>query len=534
MLAKKRLFAGIVAVGTTVLLGACIVEETVRGESDEDTGAIDDYLLAIPHLPVADSRPKGEVPCDTNCPKPAQDGEFFCSYKRYSETIRFDRFVAFQPNSATMWPGTVVRGGEAQYGILTPLSVELAPVTFSLSLENLNANPTGSMAKPSLSAFREERNRILAEGVTGATPASIDFEIMQVHSESQIALSLGAGVDWPGAASVTGNFDFTTSEKKTHVLVNFTQAYYTIDVDAPTRPSQFFSDAVTLDQLEKQVGVDNPPMYLQSITFGRRVIFSVESSEDAKTIKAALEAAVTKAVSVDASVSATYQKALSESTIRAYVIGGSGADATGVVSGFEGIVQYIKNGGNYSKESPGAPIAYKLAYLDNQTAQLAFTSEYNERQCEKTLARLRVEVLGFDHLGGSDVGGNLELHGNVSIRFPTKTSGVTSCTKGGIVEDMWSMPDDAWIDVPELMTWEPKSPIFVSLHDVPVTKGAKICLFSHLVEEDSATWELSGDDDFGNGELLIWAEDGWHGEHMIQVRGNGNEAVDVRVRIDVE
>ncbi len=533
MASKIRSFAGLGALTVSLLLGACVVEE-VGGGSHEDFASIDEYLLGIPHLPVADSRPKTEVSCEENCPEPAQEGDYFCSHKRYSETVRFDRFVAFQPNSASMWPGTVVRGDDAQYGVLTPLGVELAPIKFSLSLENLNANPTGSMDEPSLSAFREERNRILAEGVTGATPAMIDFEIVQVHSESQIALSLGAGVDWPGAASVTGNFDFTTSAKKTHILVNFTQAYYTIDVDAPTRPSKFFSDAVTLDQIEKQVGVDNPPMYLQSMTFGRRVIFSVESTEDAKTIKAALEAAVTKAVSAEANVSATYQKALSESTIRAYVIGGAGGDATGVVSGFEGIVTYIKNGGNYSKESPGAPIAYKLAYLDNETAQLAFTSEYNERQCEKTLARVRVEILGFDHLGGGDVGGNIELHGDVSVRFPTPANGVTSCTKGGNVQALWSMPDDAWISMDELKTWEPPSPLFVNLHEVPVTKGAKLCLSSNLVEEDSATWELSGDDDFGSGELLIWAEDGWQGEHAIQVRGNGSEAVDVRVLISVE
>ena len=54
------------------------------------------------------------------------------------------------------------------------------------------------------------------------------------------------------------------------------------------------------------------------------------------------------------------------------------------------------------------------------------------------------------------------------------------------------------------------------------------------LEEDGATWEMSGDDDMGTGELLVWAEDGWQGEHVIQVRGNKSEAIDVHVLISVE
>ncbi len=510
---------------------ACIQDDSSSGKrGSENVSEIDDYLSSLDYLPVEESKPKAEVPCNEHCPEASQDGDFYCTYRRFTETARYDKFVAFQPNSATLWPGSVISGADAQYGVLNPLGVELAPVTFSISLENINSAPTGYMEHPSLSAFREERNRILAADISGATPAAIDFEIYQVHSESQIAMSLGAGVDWPGAATVTGSFDFHASDKRTKVLVNYTQAYYTIDVDTPIHPSDFFTDSVTLANLEQQVSDDNPPLYIQSITYGRRVLFSIESNEDATKITAALEAAVTKAVSVDVEIAASYEKTLKASTIRAFVIGGSGSDATGVVSGFEGIVEYIKKGGNYSKESPGAPVAYKLAYLDNATAQLAFTSDYNERECIRNQAKLRVQLVGIDHIGGGDFGGGMEFYGNISLRYPTQDSSVSSCSKGGKVEDLWSMPDNSYLEMDKYSSWQPSSPTFFYVHHVPVAEDQKVCLFSHFMEEDG----FAGDDDFGTGDLTLFAQDGWTGDHTIQVRGTGKQAIDVHVRIDVE
>jgi thiol-activated cytolysin len=168
--------------------------------------------------------------------------------------------------------------------------VKLAPVTFSVSLENIANSPVGHMEVPSLSAFRDARNEILAGGVTGATPASLDFDVIEVHSESQIAIALGAGVNWPGGPEIAASFDFSSSNKKTKILVNFTQAYYTIDEDTPTTPKDFFDPSVTVDDLAPYADAGARRSTIQSITFGRRVIFSVESNESAETVKAALEA----------------------------------------------------------------------------------------------------------------------------------------------------------------------------------------------------------------------------------------------------
>ena len=71
--------------------------------------------------------------------------------------------------------------------------------------------------------------------------------------------------------------------------------------------------------------------------------------------------------------------ALQGSKITATVLGGDGDAAVQTVLGIEQLLSFITEGGNYSADSPGVPIAYQLAYLDNGPARLALTAEYPER-----------------------------------------------------------------------------------------------------------------------------------------------------------
>jgi thiol-activated cytolysin len=522
------------------MLGCCIVlgcsqdpVEVTEGESIDTRQDVNSYVLGLGHLDVAEVMPKTELACpEDECPLASQEGDLGCTYTRFGQTAQFDRFVALQPNSATLWPGSIVRGEDAQAGVLTPIGAPLAPVVFSISLENIAGSPVGTMEEPSLSAFREERNRILATEVTGATPAAIDFDVREVYGESQLSLALGASVSWPGGGEVAASFDFSSQEKKTKILVNFTQSYYTIDVDTPAQPQDFFVPDVTVEDLEPFMSAESPPVYVQSMTYGRRVIFSVETSETAQNIAAALQATYAGAVDVGASVSVEHQEMLADSTIRAFVLGGSGVDATAAINGFEGLVQYIQNGGDYSKDSPGAPIAYKLAYLDNAVTQLAFTTEYTERTCVRNRATLRAELLELTHVGGSDTGGKLELYGNVTLRHPLVDGDVVSCEVGGKVTPIWALEQGSWISLPEMSTWTPTSPVAITLEDVPIGEKQYICLSTQMLESDAD--ELNSDDDFGTDARLISFEAGWPGEHVLQARGDQERGVDVKVRVTVE
>jgi thiol-activated cytolysin len=500
-------------------------EEQVFEEDD-----VDGYILAIPHFELPEAMPKTELDCEDVCPADGQDGDEFCVYERYGATAHSSEFVAFQPNSATLWPGSVLRGDDAANGLLTPVGVDLAPVTFSASLENLGGSPVGHMEEPSLSSFREQRNAILANGVHGATPASLTFEVVEVHESSQLSVELGAGIDWPGAGDIATSFDFESTERKTKILVNFTQAYYTIDVDTHTSPADFFVDGTTIDDLDPYMDEASPPLYVQSITYGRRVIFALESNDSAEKVATALAATYSGIVDVNLEIETEHQEILSSSTIKAFVLGGSGSDATGIINGFEGLVTYIEEGGDYSADSPGAPIAYKLAYLDNSVTALAFTTDYVEKNCYQNQGTIRVELTSVENLAGGDASGGLEIYGQVGIRYPVDGNPVVSCSEGGVYENVWDLGSSSWVSIPKMGMWLPSSPPTLNLHDIPFGPDQMICLHARFREVD----DFSGDDDFGETWMELTWDDHWAGDHAIQTHGDDEGSMEATVHVSLE
>lgn len=348
-------------------------------DSVADPDELDAFILGLGHLAIDPIADKHEIACPEVCAS-WPEGEQTCSETYYSETGHLDTFIALQPNSPALWPGAVLRGDEVPSGFLSPIGLLRGPATFSLSLENLNASPAAVMEEPSLSNFRTLRNEILAQGVTGATPAQISYDIHTIKSDSQLSVSVGANVNWTGVIDLKALFDFDQNDLDNKYLFDFTQTYYTIDLDAPLRPSGLFDPRVTVEEMAAYMGEGNPPVYVQSISYGRRVLFGLETNESLEAVTAAIDAAVASVL--DANVDISDTESLVGSKITATVLGGDGEAAVKTVLGIEQLLEYITTGGNYSVESPGVPIAYKLAYLDNAAARLALTAEYPEVSCQ--------------------------------------------------------------------------------------------------------------------------------------------------------
>lgn len=387
---------------------------TTAGSTTADPGAgpaIDDFILGLGQLAIPLEEPIMQKECDMNCiPDTAQ-----CSYTYYHATEHFSDFVAFQPNSATLWPGSIVKGADAQYGLLTPISLERAPLTFSFSLENLVASPVAEMNKPTLSAFRELRNQILQQGVEGKAPAAMSLEISQVTSSDSLTRIFKTDITWgkETGEKITGLFDFLSMDSGYQLAVDFSQAYYTVDVDTPASPSDLFDPSITLEDVQNFMGVENPPMYVQSITYGRRSVLAIKTKHSLDSVTTAFDVVVKSLVDVSVEVDTTTKHILDSLDMQVFVLGGSGADAVKALSGYAGLIDYIKSGADYSVESPGAPIAYKLAYLDNTGTKFAYTTDFAEARCIPQLTAVF-------HGSTFTVDRNGEGTGNAELKYEAK------------------------------------------------------------------------------------------------------------------
>jgi len=411
--------------------GAETVADTSTSADDAEDIPADDvnaFIRGLGHLSIADQQPPIPIECEgDDCQLDGPQGEYMCTYTYYSLTEHFDEFVAFEPNSATLWPGSIVEGRDASAGLLTSITMPRAPLTYSASLESLVGSPIGQMEKPSLSQFRATMQGILSAGVNGSTPAKVAFELRQVFSDAEVSLALSTAVSWPGGNKVSGMFDFNSKQTKTRILANFTQAYYTVDVDVPATPAGLFSPGVTVEALETFMSPENPPMYVQSITYGRRAVFSIETDRSEKEVRTALEAVVSAfGVNGDLKVATEHQQLFETSTMRVFVLGGDGGSGVEAVLGYQGLISHILAGGNYSAASPGAAIAYKLAYLDNYGTKFAYTTDFAEANCaakdvKARKIRLFLKDLYFDG-NGEGIG-----KGEVTYRAWANASGSDEC-----------------------------------------------------------------------------------------------------------
>lgn len=357
-------------------------------------------------------------------------GDFECSTIRYKAAPEYNEMLLLDPTSDIIYPGSVLIGESVGTGEYIPIIAARKPLTLSVSLQNIAGSPTATIDNPVLSNIRAATNEILSAEVTGATAAKVSFEIEEIFSHTQLTLALGANYQ-NSVAEVSGKFDFTTQETKSRFVVKFLQAYYTIDIDLPGSPSDLFSELPDLSKLG-----DVSPMYVSTITYGRMVIFTAESESTSTEMRAALAAAFDSGVSSGSvDIAAGYKDILESSKISANVVGGSGEDASGIISGIDGLTEYITNGGNYSLESPASPLSYKLRYLsDNSVGNIVLATEYNVRQCQRIVNSYNVVLKklvvngdnGGDNSGPGDWTGffyarSSQGGGNVRIWTRTQT-----------------------------------------------------------------------------------------------------------------
>jgi thiol-activated cytolysin len=487
----------------SLILGACTVD--VGMESAPQGDNIDEYIESLPYLPVDPVQVVQGAAAQAE-----RDGDYQCTTENLKETRQYDRIVAYAANSDSLWPGALVSADSVLSGLFTQMVLPRAPETISVSLENLGGGKTATIKDPSLSAYRDALSGILDAEITGSTPANLYSEIEQVHSETQLNMALGVQASWGlGVASLKTSFSFSNKEVRSRYLVKYTQTYYTVDLDAPQSPSALLDPEVTLGDVKDQMDQTRPPVYVSSISYGRMVLFTFESEYSAEEMGAALEFAYSGGYDVSGQVSVTYKDILSKSKITAFILGGNAATAVTTIDSYDKLMEFIKSGGNYSKESPGAPIAYKLNYLkDNSPARMSYTTDYDLKTCSRVSQKVRVVLNSiFVDSAGGDAGSDLELYGNITAQ-------------GSDAMAMFAKDSNNYATIREGSMFG--QPIGEGILNVVPQAGQKLTFKANLKDED----DFSPDDTICSDTVDVPFETGWRRDVTVTCTGD-----DAQVRI---
>ena len=110
-------------------------------------------------------------------------------------------------------------------------------------------------------------------------------------------------------------------------------------------------------------------VYVNSITYGRMAIISIESDTTYTALKTAFKAALNaKMVNGEVSMDASSEQTLQKAEIHIWIRGGKGADAVATATGFNEFTKFIVNGGTFTKDVPGQPIYCTVNRVDDNSA----------------------------------------------------------------------------------------------------------------------------------------------------------------------
>lgn len=312
-----------------------------------------------------------------------------------------------RPTSGVVFPGALVLADtNLANGTPTPIAVARGPVTISVDLPGLR-DAKRTVDAPTNSSVQDALNQLIEAFLS--TPdaqryslaARSNTQVTRVYSSEQASLALGFSAKW-AQGSASANLTGSTSSERLAVTAFYRQVFYTVSMDTPDSPGAVFGPDVTPEQLAALVSNDAPPAYVRSVDYGRLVMIRMEVSKQAASVdlEAALNAVTASGTEVGGDVKARYQAAFESATFSVVAIGGGveqAAKFTGSAADLDRLAAFIQGGAVLSRDNPGAPISYNVAFLrDNALATMRFSADWTTSETTEVPSA----YIKLEHAGG--------------------------------------------------------------------------------------------------------------------------------------
>lgn len=248
----------------------------------------------------------------------------------------FDSFPAFA-FSGPVVPGVIVEGAGLEDADLRVLPLDRAPLTLISDLAQ--ANPTHRVEDPTTSQLAEAVAILRRDGddrINGGpdlVPARLDYTMEATHSFAESRLQLGVSARYSSRlaqASFESSFEQREQREQHSVAMRLTQPMYTLSVelDSIVQSGDYFDPTLDPAVVNTQVaartlGADNPPVLVDSVTYGRvvYVVMTSSSVESDSELEATINGARGK-WEAGAELSASERQVLESSQLTVFAQGG--------------------------------------------------------------------------------------------------------------------------------------------------------------------------------------------------------------------
>lgn len=193
-------------------------------------------------------------------------------------------------------------------------------------------------------------------------------------------------------------------------------------MDNPESPEKVFHDSVQVSDLKRQLaGV--PPVYVETVYYGRMLVIKMELSEKATEEESKLAFKfLYEGTTGKANTDLKIKKIADESTYSVAVIGGSASVAKSLK--MKDLLKNFIHGNEFSSENRGVPIFYKARFLkDNRFCNIGNPCEWSQTESKI----LNSAFVGFKNKGGFFARCTIKYERRVDGKTHSENTGWINC-----------------------------------------------------------------------------------------------------------
>jgi len=377
---RRRLLPMALA-GLAVIAAGCGKDEPAAVSTDPVNPAeVNQFVNSLPDWVPPDDTEEPPLPLPDE--ETLEDNQYYrCAVVEYDLKRNFDDIIAVGANATALKPGMMVQGTGVTGGSLSTIGLARSPISLSINLALDDpsrdvSNPNSATIQDAIASLQRAADDRL--GNLDVVPAQINFKAESAYSLQQAMISAGLSVRYNGllsSGSVAGSLKQSSSVKRRTVLVKLMQPMYTISFadDQKAEPADFFSSNLMEADFERQrelgtMGPGNLPCYVQSVTYGRMVVYSMTTTATTtdEEYKLAVQASY-GAWSGTGNATTRQRELVQNSTVEVQVFGGTQG------AGLDAIKQALRDGdfSAFLQPAPATtavPLSYRINDLKNRRA----------------------------------------------------------------------------------------------------------------------------------------------------------------------